>query len=150
MSKQWTFERRVLRHVIRQPDGCWIWPRAKVWNGYGQVWNGNKLVMVHRYVYENMVGPVPEGMQLDHLCRNRLCCNPEHLEIVTPRENTLRGIGPALSAARQKSKTCCPNGHPYSGENLYVYKRERGCRICRAAARRRYNERKKGLAESHG
>lgn len=71
--------------------GCWEWKGEKNRNGYGRVWIDGKRLMVHRVVYELLVEPIQEGLVLDHLCRNRPCCNPEHMDPVTVRENTLRG-----------------------------------------------------------
>ncbi|MFJ4777405.1 HNH endonuclease signature motif containing protein [Streptomyces sp. NPDC088762] len=73
----------------------------------------------HRIMYEQAKGPIPEGLQIDHLCRNRACANPEHLEAVTQKENILRGTGPSAQQARQ---THCLNGHPFDEVNTYVYK----------------------------
>jgi len=70
---------------------CWMWLGRLNRNGYGRAWDGEREPVVHRVVYELLVGPVPEGMILDHLCRNHPCCNPGHQEPVTYRENTLRG-----------------------------------------------------------
>lgn len=88
--------------------------------------------MVHVATYEEWVGPVASGLTIDHLCRVRDCCNPEHLEPVTHRENLLRGD---TVSARNVAKTHCPQGHPYSGENLilrhYPNRVGRVCRACR-------------------
>lgn len=85
---------------------------------------------MHRVVYELVVGPIPDGMQLDHLCRQRACCNPDHLEPVTCLVNVRRGIG-------HGSETHCPKGHPYSGENLQIHQNKGGprrvCKQCRHA-----------------
>jgi hypothetical protein len=108
---------------------------------YGQV--GHKAA--HRVVYEALVGPVPEGLELDHLCKESRCVNPAHLEPVTHAENVRRGRGWGGQNAR---KTHCPSGHPYEGDNLILQKRGgRLCRTCqneysREASRRRRQERK--------
>ena len=108
-------------------DGCWEW-RASKNNGYGQFWHNNKWGIASRFVYELCVGKIEN--QIDHLCRNRGCVNPLHLEDVTTQENTKRGN----SGLFNSSKTHCPQGHPYSGNNLYVRKSmvgvNRGCRTC--------------------
>ena len=95
------------------------------------------MLLAHRIVYEALVGPIPEGMVLDHLCRNRPCASPAHLEPVDSRTNTLRGEGPT---AKHAIKTHCPRGREHTPENTYSYKRGgRQCRTCviaRSAARR--------------
>lgn len=97
--------------------------------------------MAHRLVWELLVGPIPQGKQIDHLCRNHACVNPEHLDIVTQRTNLLRGFGAAGLNAR---KTECKNGHPFTPENTYLYPAGRGrgtwrnCRTCMAATKRRH------------
>lgn len=88
--------------------------------------------MAHKWAYESIVGPVPEGMELDHLCRNRACVNPAHLEAVSRRVNQLRGLSISAKNAR---KTHCVHGHPLTGENVYEWRGSRYCRACRAAAR---------------
>ena len=116
---------------------CWVWKGAPIKNGYGQYRRkGTRSCYVHRLVYEALVGPIPEGKFLDHLCRNRLCVNPGHLEIVTNRENVLRGVGPTAVNAQ---KTHCKRGHPLEGENLYLYKDgRRDCRQCMHIRGREY------------
>ena len=80
------------KRVAASPDtDCWLWQGELNRNGYGRVWVQGKRLMAHRVIYEAIIGPIPEGMVLDHLCRNRACCNPQHLEPVTVRENTHRG-----------------------------------------------------------
>lgn len=118
-------------------DACWPWTASTTLEGYGKLSTGGhsgRLVLAHRTAYEIMVGPIPVGLHLDHLCRVPPCCNPGHLEPVTHRENILRGIGPSALNAR---KTHCPSGHPYSSDNTYIFPRNgsRQCRICR----RRYH-----------
>jgi hypothetical protein len=110
---------------------CWHWTAGKH-NGYGQFSLGGRkgrMYYAHRVAYEWLVGPIPEGLQLDHLCRNRACVNPDHLEPVSQQENILRGEGGQNHAV----KTHCPQGHEYAGDNLYV--RPDGGRQCRACTR---------------
>lgn len=115
-------------------DGCWEWTASRQANGYGQFWRGGGVkIVAHRLAWELTNGPVPDGMQLDHLCRNRGCCNPSHLEVVTPRENTLRSpINPAAINAR---KTHCPAGHPFDART------KNGRRMCLRCRRAYANER---------
>lgn len=140
-----------LRTKINAYDdtGCWLWTAAKDRHGYGRYQLGRptpeapsrrKTVFAHRIVYELLVGD--PGPELDHLCRIPACVNPAHLEPVTHRENILRG--PALEAmnAYNRSKTHCPQGHPYEGDNLYFYVAKNGwvnrqCRLCKRDVQRR-------------
>ncbi|MEU5322933.1 HNH endonuclease signature motif containing protein [Streptomyces sp. NPDC021056] len=91
------------------------------------------MVLAHRYAWELLREPIPAGLVIDHLCRNRRCVNPGHLEVVTLAENTRRGFGISTFNAL---KTHCPQGHPYSVENTYIHPRN-SARICRACARER-------------
>lgn len=119
-------------------EGCWLWTGAKLASGYGSVrWQGRARV-VHRVMYELEVGPIPAGLQLDHLCRVRACCNPTHLEPVTQAENVRRGHG---FAGLNASKAECPSGHAYTPENTYrrpSAPTTRECRICRRVNRARH------------
>ena len=109
---------------------CWIWTGTILDNGYGQVRLDGRRWLVHRLFYESFIGPIPEGMQLDHLCRVRACVNPNHLEPVTGRENLMRG---RTKAAMNATKTHCIHGHPFNEANTYRWRGGRGCRICRNA-----------------
>ncbi len=112
------------------PSGCWDYMGTKGNNGYGCLWHDGHSTFAHRFAYQLFVGPIPEGLEIDHLCRNRKCVNPDHLETVTKKENLLRGIGFGAINAR---KTHCPNGHAYDTSNTrYDY---RGYRYCRACSR---------------
>jgi hypothetical protein len=119
------------RYSIDPETGCWIWQRATSADGYGRVSVGGKVIPAHRRAYELLVGPIPKGLTIDHLCRNRPCVNPDHLEPVTNRENILRGNTlPAANAA----KTHCKYGHPFSPENTW-HDLKRGWRKCRTCMR---------------
>lgn len=118
------FWARFWGKVDKQPNGCWVWTGCIIRNGYGQC----RQAYVHRMAWEQIRGPIPPGLQLDHLCRNRACCNPDHLEPVTNRENVVRGFGPTAINAR---KTECKRGHAYTEENTYHYRDgRRDCRVC--------------------
>ena len=140
-----TYERFTKKYKVTD-TGCWEWTAGLFKkDGYGQFYNPGGSHLAHRYSYEYHVGPVPEGMQLDHLCRNRKCVNPDHLEPVTCRENLHRGdtVNSANSA-----KTHCLRGHPLSAENTYVYKRGSGItRKCKTCVRLRAKKRRERDAD---
>lgn len=107
---------------------CWPWLGSKNPLGYGKFWLDGSLRKAHRVAYEWCVGPIPDGLHIDHLCRNPSCVNPAHLEAVTHRENVLRGIGPA---AKNAIKTHCKNGHEFTPENTYRWEGKPNKRVCR-------------------
>lgn len=117
---------------------CWLWTGDTNHSGYGEIiWEGKKHTKVHRIMFAWLVHPIPFGRnhgEIDHLCRRHACCNPVHLDFVTHKTNVLRGLSPYAANAR---KTHCPNGHPYSEENLYIGKT--GGRVCRTCGRLRAN-----------
>ena len=113
---------------------CWTWTAAKR-DGYGRVGINNRVYQAHRISYGLVVGPIPDGLHLDHLCRNPSCVNPLHLEPVTQRINTLRGVAPTAHNAR---KTHCKHGHEFTEENTYLSPMGRHCKTCRLATKRRH------------
>lgn len=143
MLFQSTLPLRFWRKVYADPSGCWLW-RASLNNwGYGKFrWN-NRDGVAHRVAYEVLVGPIPTGRQIDHLCRTPKCVRPDHLEPVTVRENVLRGVG--LSAANAR-KTHCPQGHPYDLLNTGPGHKgqQRVCRKCQAIRMARWRQRVRG------
>lgn len=130
-------EVRIRRCSDPMPNGCWLW-RGRITNaGYGQIGirEGGRQVTrsAHRISYETFIGPIPEGLVIDHLCRERRCVNPAHMEPVTQRENVMRSpIGPAALNAR---KTHCPQGHAY--DEINTYWQSNGGRLCRTCQRER-------------
>lgn len=124
---------------VNKTDSCWEWT-AFLYNGYGRFSVAHrKSIPAHRFAYESVVGPIPDGLTLDHLCRNRACVNPAHLEPVTMRVNTLRGIGPS---AQNAVKTHCGAGHELTGDNVSVSANGwRRCRVCQRALTKAYDQR---------
>lgn len=122
---------RLMKMVEKTSSGCWEYAtRNRAGRDYRQVNVSVDGIQVnqyaHRVAYAHLVGPIPDGMQLDHLCRNRTCVNPDHLEPVSAQENVRRA---------RALVTACPQGHPYDATNTRMYQGRRYCRACRAACR---------------
>lgn len=127
-------------YYVNKTPTCWLWMGA-LNQGYGVYTSGGKARKAHRVSYQEIVGPIPECLTLDHLCRVRNCVNPDHLEPVSVRINTMRGFGPS---ALNEVKTSCRNGHDFDESNTYIRPDgNRGCRQCRTAAGLRYYYRNK-------
>lgn len=126
---------------VNNVTGCHTWVGHRDKKGYGKFMLRGKCKRAHRVAYEHYCGRIPDGLMLDHLCRNPSCCNPDHLEAVTNGENVRRG------AHQGRAKTHCPAGHPYAGENLRIgVKGERRCRACQ---RTKDREKHRYAAVSH-
>jgi hypothetical protein len=128
---------------VNSITGCWEWTAATT-DGYGSFGVGRNVQrQAHRHAYETLVGPVPDGLELDHLCRVRSCCNPAHVEPVTRQVNCERS---PIIGKWKASVTRCPEGHEYNDANTYYDARrnKRQCRICARAWSRAYRERQAG------
>ena len=138
MAKYVPEEERFLAMIEETQSGCWEWRGYKNSKGYGMFhpYQRRGNVFAHRWAYEKYVGVVPDGLVLDHLCENKSCANPEHLEPVTNAENLRRGGVGQKNAEHHKSRTHCRNGHEYTEETTgYVRRKSRGvltrhCLLC--------------------
>src|SRR5574340_41298 len=134
-------------------NGCWIWLGARFSNGYGntKIPGTRKFTGAHRFSFALHNGPIPDGLVLDHLCGNKACVNPRHLESVSQKENLTRAgsINRLIAMANEKHEAKhCSRGHLMDGENLYVYPngKHRTCRTCMAMLRRNYQQKLKRRA----
>lgn len=133
-----TFQAMEDNSIPEPNSGCLLWLGAMNQFGYGRARLNGKRMVAHRVAYILSREPVPDDLELDHLCRVRCCINPAHLEPVTKRVNGLRGHAGVKSGAQQRAKSHCPHGHPYAGDNLFVTNEgHRECRTCMRARDRR-------------
>ncbi len=141
-------EERVWHRITATPFGCWQWTAACDAQGYGIFTVGGRNRIAHRYVYELLAGPIPDGLQVDHLCRNRGCVNPDHLEPVTAKVNTNR----SRANHRFLLRTHCQEGHALTPENTMARRDSPGSRICRECQRvrlRNYMRAKRGTGVTY-
>jgi hypothetical protein len=122
---------------VDKTDDCWEWTGARKPTGYGNFWDGARYVLAHRFAYALLMGPIPEGLTIDHLCRVRYCVNPDHMDVVTLQENNERGM---TLGVRNAAKTHCPHGHAYDLVNTYIDP-GRGHRHCVTCMRQRERDR---------
>lgn len=132
-------ERFREKYTVDAESGCWLWHGCTIPAGYGAMKIDGEMVGAHRWAYERFIGPIPDGMVIDHLCRTRNCVNPQHMEPVSNVKNVMRGNG---IGARNSRKTHCKHGHPFAGDNLIIEKRGGGrtgrrCRQCTRIMRRK-------------
>lgn len=140
----------VLQRIFSQveiTDHCWIWLGVTTPDGYGRAWSGpgGAVKFVHRMMYELCVGPIPDGLTIDHLCRVRPCIRTDHLEVVSLQTNILRS--PVAPAAINARKTHCKHGHEFTPENIYrrpARPHTRSCRVCIVASGLRHYRKRRG------
>lgn len=127
------------------PSECWDWLGTINSNGYGRLYfigTPVRSTNAHRFSHEHFKGPIPQGLVIDHLCRNRRCVNPAHLEAVTDKENFRRGIGAEMSRQARAARTHCGNGHPYAEFEVLLPSGGRFCRACKRAQKSRHIQRR--------
>lgn len=135
---------RFLPKIKILNNGCWEWKTGIIKTEYAIFTINHKRISAHRFIYEYFYNEINPNLSIDHLCKNRRCVNPLHLEQVTQQENCRRGNGGKIRGLQLKSKTHCPQGHPYSKENTYTTpKNKRMCRICTKLHFQQFQQRKK-------
>lgn len=131
-------------------NGCWIWNAGHKAGGYGCFYDGNKDISAHQFSFVYFKGPVPKGLEIDHLCEVKNCVNPNHLEAVTHAVNVQRGQSAKINSARSRSKTHCPHGHEYTEQNTYLTRHHktgsynRSCKKCREVCVKKFQSAKRG------
>ncbi len=133
MTVSGTLEERFWPHVIKT-EGCWNWDRPRH-GGYGRFQHGKRVKLTHVWAWEMTHGPVPEGLEIDHKCRNRACVRVDHLRAVTHRENTLAPGSLSMGRINRDKTRCSKRGHPYTPENTLRMPSDGGRRRCRACIR---------------
>lgn len=144
---------RIWDKIIPEPNsGCWLWLGSLSGSGlggYGETWFNNEKAVAHRLMYEQFVGPIPIGKEMDHKCRVRICCNPAHVEPVSHQVNGMRGNAGLNRIIEVQNMTHCTRGHLWTNENLLQGKSQRMCKICRNARQRWYRSGKVGNVEDY-
>lgn len=137
------YDRFKEKYRVCEDTGCWNWTGAVNPSGYGEFKPYRKSpTNAHRWFYAFLNGPIPPELHCDHLCRNRKCVNPNHIEVVSQRENILRGVG---ATAINAAKTHCPKGHEFTPDNITKTKRGKRCRICKnEESRQRHANKNRG------
>lgn len=126
---------RLEKYSVWQASGCRIWTGCLTRDGYGKLFINGSAQLLHRVVFEEEHGPIPSGFDVDHTCWNRGCCSLDHLRLLSASDNRRR--------QRSALALTCENGHPFAGDNLYIYPTgRRGCRACAAVSARRYRAKK--------
>ena len=127
---------RFNANIVENVEGCWIWMLSVNHQGYGLFWVDGQYVATHRWSYEHFIKPIPEGLQIDHLCRRRDCVNPSHLEPVTARENRRRSM-----------KDHCAHGHRWTTATTYMDKRgQRNCIPCHRLLTKQWKEKRRACS----
>jgi hypothetical protein len=120
---------------VEKTEGCWLWRGSSSDGHYGNFQRDGRLYLAHRYAYEDVVGPIPPGLELDHLCRTPACVRPDHLEPVTPKVNQHRGMSPSGINSR---KTHCAQGHEFSVQATGKRAGRRRCVECHRERNRQW------------
>jgi len=138
---------RFLKKIQIKDNGCWEWIASKSWKGYGQIGNNEKIVYAHRFIFEYYYGSICPDLQIDHLCRNRACVNPLHLQQVSQTENQHRGFGPCGINWR---KINCKYGHEFTQENTYIRPNgNRSCNKCNVIKQQKLRDKIKSEPEKY-
>ena len=133
---------KFLSMIKINTNGCWIWSGGSTKKGYGRTSFGNSTYYTHRLAYSLFVNEITKNMLIDHTCRNRTCCNPDHLREVSNKQNALENsIGEAY---KNSLKTHCARGHEFNSVNSYICKNGRVCRICHRINNKKYREKLNG------